>query len=259
MPIDSQCSGCGKTLRVNDEFVGRKARCPVCGLVYIAGGGQISPDPSIAETSYAPQSDADESAKRQNPDSWSSLLTENSLEKPLEKPLRSHSRSHRSPCPLIALTRHPAHRSLFRSLRRSSLFAQRTQWCMAHQTASPYSIGLIKGGSTRLAISGRNRQSNGLVSPLGNFSLGKPKTQCPTQAVKRPITLDPFPCPPSSRQAIRNPAAAMLCSYSEWLVGCSAQLPSAPGFAVVSRSTLRRLSWRKFGTVRAQAKKKQSY
>ena len=86
MPIDSQCSGCGKTLRVNDEFVGRKARCPVCGLVYIAGGGQISPDPSIAETSYAPQSDADESAKRQNPDSWSSLPTEKPLEKPLEKP-----------------------------------------------------------------------------------------------------------------------------------------------------------------------------
>jgi len=38
MPIDSQCTGCGKTLRVDDEFVGRKARCPVCGFVYIVSG-----------------------------------------------------------------------------------------------------------------------------------------------------------------------------------------------------------------------------
>jgi hypothetical protein len=82
MPIDSQCSECGKTLRVNDEFVGRKARCPVCGLVYIAGGGQIAPDPSTAETSYTPQSNAIDSANRQNPDSWSSLPTQKPLEKP---------------------------------------------------------------------------------------------------------------------------------------------------------------------------------
>jgi hypothetical protein len=34
MPIDSICSGCGKTLRVDDEFAGRKARCPVCGSIY---------------------------------------------------------------------------------------------------------------------------------------------------------------------------------------------------------------------------------
>ena len=76
MPIDSQCSGCGKTLRVNDEFVGRKARCPVCGLVYIAGGGKDALDPSTAKTSYAPQSDTGGSTKQQNVDSWSSLPTE---------------------------------------------------------------------------------------------------------------------------------------------------------------------------------------
>jgi hypothetical protein len=46
MPIDSSCSGCGKTLRVNDEFVGRKARCPSCGNVYVVG--QASPTPPIA-------------------------------------------------------------------------------------------------------------------------------------------------------------------------------------------------------------------
>ena len=38
MPIDSQCTGCGKSLRVSDEFVDRKARCPICGIVYIVGG-----------------------------------------------------------------------------------------------------------------------------------------------------------------------------------------------------------------------------
>ncbi len=61
MPIDSLCSGCGKTLRVNDEFVGRKARCPVCGLVYVVGGATIDQstqmpatvDPTVVETAYA--------------------------------------------------------------------------------------------------------------------------------------------------------------------------------------------------------------
>jgi len=38
MPIDSICFGCGQTLRVNDEFVSRKAKCPMCGFIYVAGG-----------------------------------------------------------------------------------------------------------------------------------------------------------------------------------------------------------------------------
>lgn len=61
MPIDSLCSGCGKTLRVNDEFIGRKARCPICGFVYVVGGvgvveaaqGQIVSDPTTVETAHA--------------------------------------------------------------------------------------------------------------------------------------------------------------------------------------------------------------
>ena len=64
MPIDSICSGCGKTLRVNDEFVGRKARCPICGFVYVVGGdqiveptqGQIVSDPAM-ETTHATEKD----------------------------------------------------------------------------------------------------------------------------------------------------------------------------------------------------------
>jgi hypothetical protein len=51
MPIDSICSGCGKSLRVGDEFLGRKARCPVCQTIYVVSSSSIQG--SIAETTYA--------------------------------------------------------------------------------------------------------------------------------------------------------------------------------------------------------------
>ena len=79
MPIDSQCSGCGKTLRVNDEFVGRKARCPMCGTVYVVGDALgiapiANPTSSVtmAETTYAAPSN---SSAQPIADSWSSLPT----------------------------------------------------------------------------------------------------------------------------------------------------------------------------------------
>jgi len=79
MPIDSQCTGCGKTLRVNDEFVGRKARCPMCGFVYVVGEALgtapiINPISSVAvaETTYAAPGD---SSTQPLADSWSSLPT----------------------------------------------------------------------------------------------------------------------------------------------------------------------------------------
>ena len=34
MTIESTCHGCGKRLRVGDEYAGRQARCPECGYVY---------------------------------------------------------------------------------------------------------------------------------------------------------------------------------------------------------------------------------
>lgn len=55
MPIDSICSGCGKMLRVADDFAGRKARCPICGVIYFVGdlGTQAaSVDSGNAETTY---------------------------------------------------------------------------------------------------------------------------------------------------------------------------------------------------------------
>ncbi len=91
MPIDSICSGCGKTLRVNDEFVGRKARCPVCGLVYVVGGVAMdqsnqmstSVDPAVVETSYAPRIESNAPILQPLEDSWSSLPTERPTEKSL--------------------------------------------------------------------------------------------------------------------------------------------------------------------------------
>ncbi len=55
MPIDSTCSGCGKMLRVADDFAGRKARCPICGVIYVVGdlGTQAAAVDSVnAETTY---------------------------------------------------------------------------------------------------------------------------------------------------------------------------------------------------------------
>ena len=92
MPIDSKCTGCGKTLRVNDEFVGRKARCPVCGNVYIVGAASpnlanstLNPSVEIAETTYAAPVNASDSSPQPLADSWSALPTSPSqIETPRE-------------------------------------------------------------------------------------------------------------------------------------------------------------------------------
>lgn len=93
MPIDSICSGCGKTLRVNDEFVGRKARCPACGNVYVVGEGLTNlsvanPNPSfeVAETAYVAPGIASDSTSQPLADSWSSLPTSPSQLEALSEP-----------------------------------------------------------------------------------------------------------------------------------------------------------------------------
>ena len=93
MPIDSLCSGCGKTLRVNDEFVGRKARCPACGNVYVVGEVPSNPsvaNPSqsvaVAETTYAAPVGTSDSSSQPLADSWSALPTSPSqLDAPTER------------------------------------------------------------------------------------------------------------------------------------------------------------------------------
>jgi len=49
MPIESQCTGCGKMLRVADEFAGRRARCPVCQTIYTVPALQETTDWAPAE------------------------------------------------------------------------------------------------------------------------------------------------------------------------------------------------------------------
>jgi hypothetical protein len=38
MAIDTICPGCGRKLRVGDEFAGKQARCPVCNEIYSVSG-----------------------------------------------------------------------------------------------------------------------------------------------------------------------------------------------------------------------------
>src|SRR5688500_18667901 len=40
MPIIFRCITCGKTLRVGDDAIGKKARCPDCGTIQEVASGQ---------------------------------------------------------------------------------------------------------------------------------------------------------------------------------------------------------------------------
>ena len=57
MPIESNCQGCGRLLRVGDEHAGKLARCPHCQTIYtVPGGTQQGPRPlsPFAETATYP-------------------------------------------------------------------------------------------------------------------------------------------------------------------------------------------------------------
>jgi predicted Zn finger-like uncharacterized protein len=45
MPIKVECSGCGATLRVPDEMLGRKVRCPKCDNTFTAAEPESAPPP----------------------------------------------------------------------------------------------------------------------------------------------------------------------------------------------------------------------
>src|SRR3982751_6576474 len=43
MPIAITCAGCGKNLKVKDEWAGKKGKCPQCGTTFaIPAAGQAS-------------------------------------------------------------------------------------------------------------------------------------------------------------------------------------------------------------------------
>jgi hypothetical protein len=46
MPIETNCPGCSKKLRVGDEHAGKKARCPLCSTIYIVGGAAQAATPT---------------------------------------------------------------------------------------------------------------------------------------------------------------------------------------------------------------------
>jgi len=49
MPIESKCPGCGRTLQVADEHLGKQARCPMCNEIYqVSGDGAASSNPEAA-------------------------------------------------------------------------------------------------------------------------------------------------------------------------------------------------------------------
>lgn len=52
MPIDSICTGCGRTLRVADEYAGHEAQCPACSSIYVV---PTPPDWSTAQPVPAAQ------------------------------------------------------------------------------------------------------------------------------------------------------------------------------------------------------------
>jgi hypothetical protein len=84
MPIDSICSGCGKMLRVADDFAGRKARCPICGVIYVVGdaGTQAAAvDSGNAETTYVQPIDSN-SLQGMEP-----LASSESLSSPISSPI----------------------------------------------------------------------------------------------------------------------------------------------------------------------------
>ena len=49
MPIRTACSSCGKQLNIRDELVGKKAKCPECGHLFVA-----SPSDAAAASGKAP-------------------------------------------------------------------------------------------------------------------------------------------------------------------------------------------------------------
>jgi hypothetical protein len=52
MPIETKCPGCGRGLRVDDQYAGRQARCPVCNTIYVVPGGDApAPEQGLSEGS----------------------------------------------------------------------------------------------------------------------------------------------------------------------------------------------------------------
>jgi hypothetical protein len=49
MPIDTNCPGCGRRLRVSDEHLGKQARCPMCNAIYQVAATSPTPEAVVEE------------------------------------------------------------------------------------------------------------------------------------------------------------------------------------------------------------------
>src|SRR5947207_11150681 len=57
MPISVTCGGCGKNLKVKDEWAGKKGKCPTCGTTFaIPAGGAASAAPAMPGKRVPPKS-----------------------------------------------------------------------------------------------------------------------------------------------------------------------------------------------------------
>src|SRR5438105_4684837 len=68
MPIRTECSSCGKKLRIRDEYIGRKVKCPACGNVFLAEAADDSTEITADAPRPAPaKSTRDKAAKAMAP------------------------------------------------------------------------------------------------------------------------------------------------------------------------------------------------
>src|SRR5262245_62013505 len=63
MPVRTACASCGKKLNVRDELLGRRAKCPICGRVFIATAEN-------APTTFPPESNTDKELLSRSAKKW---------------------------------------------------------------------------------------------------------------------------------------------------------------------------------------------
>ena len=81
--IETQCSGCGRVLRVPTAHSGKQARCPVCGNIsIIPGGAVVGNRATTAGTLEPPEEDE---ARRASPRGWSMRTPEGQIYGPIPR------------------------------------------------------------------------------------------------------------------------------------------------------------------------------
>jgi hypothetical protein len=86
MGIESNCPGCGKTLRVAEEHAGKRARCPQCGAIYeVPSSSQPDPNESPQKAADTPTSAPYEQMKPED-QRWTLKTDDGKTFGPVSKP-----------------------------------------------------------------------------------------------------------------------------------------------------------------------------